>query len=297
MISRAVRVPILFLLAAVLTAACEREPPPELVEEVESLRAERDALRTELDEAAATVEFVRSELRADDLPRDLLDEALEERPGNVRDSLRAVLRTSTRRATEARAQVEQVRGRLARAERRVDSLESAAEERAAEFDDALDEERRRVTELRERARELASEKEALEARVARLEEAAGTLEADLNRVYYVAGTPEELRRDGIVEKEGGARVFLLFWRRGEVLVPARDPDPQRFTPIDLREVTEIPLPRSDVWYRVVSRHDVDLLEADRRRDGGRIRGETIRITDPEAFWRSSRFLILARSDG
>ncbi|HEY0929577.1 MAG TPA: hypothetical protein VGE27_06620, partial [Gemmatimonas sp.] len=65
-----------------------------------------------------------------------------------------------------------------------------------------------------------------------------------------------------------------------------------FTRADRRDVLTIPLPRSDRPYRIVSRHDVGLIEVAKKEKDGSFRGESIRVTDPAKFWAASRYLII-----
>jgi len=107
--------------------------------------------------------------------------------------------------------------------------------------------------------------------------------------HFVAGSKKELIERGVVVEEGGTR-FLIFTRTGETLRPAESLDPKEFTTIDLGTITEIPLPRPDRRYRIVSRHDLAHVDP-ATVSAGKIRG-TLRILDPRAFWAVSRFLIL-----
>jgi len=110
------------------------------------------------------------------------------------------------------------------------------------------------------------------------------LTAEKNRVYYVAGTADELLKLGLIEKAGG---FLGF---GRTLVAARNATPTGFTAIDRTTVTQIPFPRGEKLYRLVSRQDVSALATPPSKDG-RFGGGAIRISDPEKFWAASKFLM------
>lgn len=112
-----------------------------------------------------------------------------------------------------------------------------------------------------------------------------------NKVFYVVGSRRQLIADKLVTEEGGSRGLLIV-KLGRTLVPARSLDESRFTRADRREVLTIPLPRNDRPYRIVSRHDVGLIEAAKKEKDGAVRGESIRITDPVKFWATSRYLIL-----
>jgi len=113
---------------------------------------------------------------------------------------------------------------------------------------------------------------------------------DHNAVNPEIGTEKELMARGLVVKEGGAN--LLIARPGRTLVPARTLDAAAFTAIDQREVKEIEVPDSTRRYRVISRQSLDAAEvADRK--GTEFRGD-LKITKPEEFWASSRYLIVVK---
>ena len=112
-----------------------------------------------------------------------------------------------------------------------------------------------------------------------------------NKVFYLVGSRRQLIADKLVTEEGGSRGLLIV-KLGKTLVPARTLDESRFTRADRREVLTIPLPRSDRPYRIVSRHDVGLIEVAKKEKDGAFRGESSRITDPVKFWAASRYLII-----
>ncbi|MEP6832045.1 MAG: hypothetical protein ABJB74_01575 [Gemmatimonas sp.] len=112
-----------------------------------------------------------------------------------------------------------------------------------------------------------------------------------NHVFYAVGTRKQLLSDGVVTEEGGSRGLLIV-KLGKTLVPARALDESKFVGADRREVLTIPLPRADKSYRIVSRHDVGLIEIGKKEKDGSFRGESIRITDPAKFWAASRYLII-----
>ncbi len=141
-----------------------------------------------------------------------------------------------------------------------------------------------VRQLREANVQLVYEKAALTDTVRQVETSA-------NRVFYVVGTKQDLLDRKIVTQEGGSRALLVV-RLGRTLVPARELDNALFTSADKRETLTIPLPRSDKEYRIVSRHSAQFIEADRKGDDGSFRGASIRITDPNAFWAASPYLII-----
>lgn len=113
-----------------------------------------------------------------------------------------------------------------------------------------------------------------------------------NKVFYAVGARKQLLSDGVVTEEGGSR-GLLIMKLGKTLVPARALDETKFVSADRREVLTIPLPRPDKSYRIISRHDVGLIEIAKKEKDGSFRGDAIRIVDPAKFWASSRYLIIS----
>jgi hypothetical protein len=112
-----------------------------------------------------------------------------------------------------------------------------------------------------------------------------------NHVFYTVGTRKQLMADGIVTEEGGSR-GLLIMKLGKTLVPSRTLSDAKFTGADRRETLTIPLPRPDKSYKIVSRHDVGLIEVAKKEKDGSFRGDAIHIVDPAKFWATSRYLII-----
>ncbi len=124
---------------------------------------------------------------------------------------------------------------------------------------------------------------------ATLTDTVGAMTTRENTVYYVVGTKKELEDKGIIKEVGGTR-FLIFTRTGETLKPTDSLDPSLFTAIDRRQVTEIPLPRADKDYKIVTNQNLAFanVPADNK---GKFRGN-LQITNPENFWTNTRFLII-----
>lgn len=109
--------------------------------------------------------------------------------------------------------------------------------------------------------------------------------------YYVIGTRDQLKKRGILTEQGGGRVLFILWRTGKTLQPARNLDPSLFTPIDTRQVTQIPLPVASAEYRVASLQDLEYVAEERKHN--KYSGvSALTITSPVDFWRNSKFLII-----
>ncbi len=142
-----------------------------------------------------------------------------------------------------------------------------------------------ISQLRAQNTQLAAEKVVLSDTVK-------AMDVRENRVFYAVGPRRQLLNDGVVTEEGGSRGLLIV-KLGKTLVPSRSLDESKFTRADRRETLTIPLPRADRPYRIISRHDVSLVEVAKREKDGSFRGESIRITDPAKFWAASRYLIIS----
>lgn len=287
------------VLLAVVAGACEREPPEEMVQEMEALEAERTELEQrvqELEERADVVDEIRTGVDDMDLPEAVREELEEDPPGTAYDSVMVVVEGIQEQAEGLWSQLQGARGEAATLRQRVDSIQVAMEEAEVDWEGRVAAEEERASDLEGQVQALQGERDQLQGDVADLEGRVAALQSEIHEVFYVAGTRQELIDQGIIDEEGGARVILgLFWKRGEALVPSREFDPAAFEQLDRREADEIVLPRDDVRYQVVSRQDVGYMEPTPGNDRV-VEGGAIRITDPEAFWRNSRFLILMEEE-
>jgi hypothetical protein len=111
------------------------------------------------------------------------------------------------------------------------------------------------------------------------------------KVWWVAGTKDELMKKSIVAEVGGTR-FPFIVKMGATLRPANlHPDTTQFTSFDMLDTRTIPLPAGR-RYEVVSAQDLN--GADRSNSKGRVFTGPITITDPQRFWAPSHFLILVQ---
>ncbi|MDQ6830397.1 MAG: hypothetical protein M3081_16180 [Gemmatimonadota bacterium] len=116
---------------------------------------------------------------------------------------------------------------------------------------------------------------------------AKTLRKEINTVYYVIGTKDELIKRGLITEEG-ARRFLLFG--GRTVIPARGVDTTLFTSIDKFADVDIPLRNGSRGVQIISRHDHSLVELPKTPDGKS--ANTMHIKNPTQFWSASKFLII-----
>lgn len=277
------------LSAALATASAERDSLQGLMQ---GTTADKDRALTQVIEASKFADEVDAELRK--------VRGLSSKVG--------VTKSDESGKTEAAAaqkdildRLSQMRQRLAARQRQVAALldtmksmrtdSSAAATLLADLNARLAMRDKEIAVFQEEIRALRTQNEQLTVEKAVLTDTVNAMDVRENKVFYVVGSRRQLIADKLVSEEGGSRGLLIV-KLGKTLVPARSLDESRFTRADRREVLTIPLPRSDRPYRIVSRHDVGLIEAAKKEKDGTFRGENIRITDPVKFWAASRYLII-----
>lgn len=297
------------LLAVALSACTDtatRARADSLSVALASASAERDSLQglmqgTSADKDRALAQVVEASKFADEVDAEL-------RKVRGLSSKVGVTKSDESGKTEAAAaqkdildRLTQMRQRLAARQRQVTALldtmktmradSSAAATLLADLNARLATRDKEIAAFQEEIRALRTQNAQLTVEKAVLTDTVKAMDVRENKVFYIVGSRRQLIADKLVTEEGGSRGLLIV-KLGKTLVPARTLDESRFTRADRREVLTIPLPRSDRPYRIVSRHDVGLIEAAKKEKDGAFRGESIRITDPVKFWASSRYLII-----
>jgi hypothetical protein len=299
------------LAAAVLLTACTdteaRARADSLSVALASASAERDSLQglmqgSTADKDRALAQVVEASKFADDVDAEL-------RKVRGLSSKVGVTKSDESGKTEAAAaqkdildRLSQMRQRLAARQRQVqaqlDTLKSMRADSSmtatllADLNGRLATRDKEIAAFQDEVRALQSKNAQLTAEKSVLTDTVKAMDVRENRVFYLVGSRRQLLADKVVTEEGGSRGLLIV-KLGKSLVPARSLDETRFTRADRREVLTIPLPRSDRPYRIVSRHDLALIEVAKKEKDGAFRGESIRITDPVKFWAASRYLIIA----
>lgn len=285
-------------LCALVVAGCngKRKELEAALSQTQLAAAERDSLLSEVLETTQMVNELNGELtRVRGLgvtpvlatERGWRTAASEDRAialGKVReviarlDSAESRLARSEQRVKELSRRDERLATQLAEYRRTLAELRETSTKQEAELQAIIAEQQRRIAALTATVDTVRRQNAVLTDTVAALTEAQNT-------VYYVAGTKSELLKLGVVANEGSK--FLFFGSKK--LLPARTLAPTAFTRIDRMRDTVLPLPRADRAYRIVSRHDSQLLASPSK--DGKVRGEIHIVTPPE-FWTASKFLIL-----
>lgn len=269
--------------------ACQRGPTPEQL----AVMAQKDSLIKEVAEQSRVLSDISAELAKAQVEGRQLEVRSESPRTATRDTIFARIQDVTNRLATAERQLADSRRRIRSLTSLSDSLKATLETTIANYESTIASQRVTIQELNDRLQKLTEENAALVVAQAALTDTVQSLKQESNTVYYVVGTKKELLERGIVQEEGGSRVLFIFGKAGKTLVPARDLEPSLFTPIDKHAVTEIPLPE-EAEYRVASRQNVEAL-ATPPDQKGRIKGNVLKIAEPDKFWVGSKFLIIVRS--
>ena len=151
-----------------------------------------------------------------------------------RDSILAAVRSVTERIREAEERLGRSQRRIRRMTNVSDSLRTQIEQIETMFADlqvTLDNQKETIVSLAARMDELRLRNVRLAQEKAAVEDSLRRAELEANTAYYVVGTKDELKEQGIILEEGGSRFPLIFRRVGTTLVPAGDLDPTAFTAI------------------------------------------------------------------
>lgn len=271
-----------FTLAALVfaAAACGTSAETERkLAELEQINAQKDSLMQEVAISSRLITDVNLELAKVKVRRDRLNVSSESPITASNDTLMARLRYVVARVGETERALNDSRQRVKLLTSLSDSLRAAYDSTVGNLQSVIASQKTTIDLLTDQVNILTVENVALR--------------DSLSTGYYVIGTRDELKKKGILTEQGGGRVLFILWRTGKTLQPARNLDPDLFTPIDTRRVTQIPLPAARGEYRVASLQDLDYI-AEERHNNKYSGTPTLTITSPVDFWRTSKFLIIIR---
>ncbi len=117
-----------------------------------------------------------------------------------------------------------------------------------------------------------------------LNEALETKTNTINSAHYIAGSEDELRNMGIIEKTGG---FLGFLGRVNTLNPKLDKNHLQM--VDIRERTTFTLNAEMKKIEVITNHHPSSYELKE----SSTEASMLTVTDPVEFWRNSKYLVIA----
>lgn len=103
---------------------------------------------------------------------------------------------------------------------------------------------------------------------------------EMNKAFYAIGTKKELKENNIISAEGG---FIGIGKNKKL---ADDFNEEFFTQIDIREVSQIPIPGSKK-VSIVTNHGSESYSITGEGDA-----RTFEILNVEEFWKSTKYLVI-----
>ncbi|MBR5254667.1 MAG: hypothetical protein IKV46_06495 [Bacteroidales bacterium] len=158
----------------------------------------------------------------------------------------------------------------------VASLESRIAEQEAQIQTLTKEIEKKNATIKSLEKDVAGLKEADKKKSKQLAE----IQDEQNTAYFAIGTKKELRAKNIVDRRGG------FIGLGKSTVLANNSDFAAFTKIDTRNTQEIPLTGKRI--KIVTPHP----ETSYSLEGDPKRPTSIRIINPDLFWKASKCLVI-----
>jgi myosin heavy subunit len=294
----------LALLVSTASLACDRSRAETMkaLAEVQAISAQKDSL---LKDVTATTQFLADVSRQISTVRNLKTASNTGANGDLENNLtpdqqRARAMDQIREITERLTMAE---NRLATSRKRVTELTGSDAEKSARlaafdstvsaFKDIIENQKTQLATITEQVNQLQAENTQIKADNVQLVSdktmltgQRDSLVNDRNTVYYIVADKKTLIDRHIIEKSGG------FLGLGATPIPARDLDKNSFVPIDRTQVMEIPLPKPDKEYRVVTRQDASAIESTVTTGKlGVVKG-ALKIKNHEQFWATSKYLIL-----
>lgn len=300
-----------FVLAVIaLTAACGKKEAEERaaaaeakVVQLAAVSTAKDSLMKELMSTTTFISGINEELSKVKPAKGASTVVYEEKVipvAEYRAALMSRIKELTSRVDESESRLAATQARLrtlAGRDRDMIARIAAYDSMVAEYRTVMEGQRTQIAELTSQVETLQADNQRLAAEKTQLTEEKTTLTAQVNdlttfanTVYYVLGSKKELLAKGIVAEAGGSRVLGIGWKTGKTLVPGRDLSEAEFQRATKDAVVEIALPNAEKKYRLVSPQNVNALETKPAKDGT-FRG-TLKISNPEAFWAPSKYLIL-----
>src|SRR5258705_5088392 len=231
--------------------------------DLEQINAQKDSLMQEVAISSRLISDVNVELAKVKVRNNRLHVSSESPITASTDTLMARLRYVVARVKETEGALSQSRERVKNLTSLSDSLRQAFDTTVGNLETMVASQKTTIDLLTDRVNTLTEENVALR--------------DSLATGYYVVGTRDQLKKQGILTEQGGGRVLFILWRTGKTLQPARNLDPSFFTAIDTRKVTQIPLPVASASYKVASLQDLDYIE-EQREDGKYSGVPTLTIT-------------------
>jgi predicted nucleic acid-binding Zn-ribbon protein len=254
---------------------------------VNDLNAEIAKLKTPLKSGLKVGTATESDLGQAKAEREAVTERVRELVARL-DSSEARIASLRSRASTLSRRDAQLAEQVALYEKTIGELRETAERQRTDMQAIIDEQGTKIVALTSTVDTVTRQNVRLAGERAALSDTVSQLTTDKNKVYFVAGTKDELIKKGVLVEEGSRKVLGIFGSRP--VAPARALDPSVFTSLDRLRDRTIILPEGE--YKVVSRQDLAFTTPAERKDDRVVK--SLQIDSPEKFWETSKFLVLVR---
>jgi predicted nucleic acid-binding Zn-ribbon protein len=277
---------------ALIFAGCSGgdEPNPEMVK----LKAEKEALARDASTKDSTINSfmeslneIEENLRQVKQRQGNISESSKggaELQGNAKDRINEDINFINEMMEENKSKIASLQSRLKKSNIKISELEKMITNMTAQ----LEEKDKEIVSLKEQLAAMNIQVNELNTTVSGLRnESAGKTQVieqqtqKMNTAWYCVGTYKELRDNRVVNKEGG------FLGLGKKKILKSDFNQDYFTQIDVTKVTSIPLNAKNA--KVITNHPMNSYKIEM---DGKKKAKSITITNPEQFWRSSKYLVV-----
>jgi len=275
---------MLILISASLFVSCTND---ELENKIADLQADSLATANQLDDKEALiVEFIgdMNEIQAnlatikerENLMTTRFDKGNVEMNETMKDEIMGDIELINNLLLENKNKMSALNSRLKKSNLRITELETMIENMAMQ----LQEKDAQIADLQTKLAEANQQLAVLfEEYNNRLEEM-GAQEDELNKAFYCYGSSKELLEQGVLTKEGG------FIGIGKTKKLSDDFNKEYFTQVDISVFSEINLNAEKA--KIVTNHPTDSYKI----EGADESAEKLVITNSEAFWASSKYLVI-----
>ena len=286
------------MLAATVVGCASKKDLEKAQTEATALAAEKDSLLSEVLATTKLVSDINGELaRAKGLgvSPTTPSERASTSAAEDRQILLGKIREAVARLNESEAQLERAKTRLASLEKKDSRLVAQVNQFQAQVAELRTNIETQQKLIEEQSTTIASQKvqiDSLGAEVTTTKESNVALTDSVTRSeakraegYIAIGKKDSLKAAGVLVEEGSK--FLVFGSKKTT--SARKMSTEAFTKVDIRNERTISLPEGKK-YKLVSRQDPAYLQPGPDGKGKLVGAQT--ITDPEAFWAASKYVVI-----
>jgi len=207
----------------------------------------------------------------------------------AKDQINEDVNTIYQLLLDTRSKLDDVRKKLGKAnfqvqelEKMVNHLTKQLEEKDQEIADLKAELEKMNIEITALTKDVGNLKQMNQEKEAVIKEKEGEIldkTTELNTAYYAVGNKKELKENNIITAEGG---FIGIGKNKKL---KQDFNEKFFTAIDIRKTTRIPIPGKKP--KIVTNHPTDSYKISGEGDNA-----VLEITNYNAFWKSSKYLVV-----